>query len=262
MLRNWGMLIALPGCLALAPGAFAQCLDGNDGTVQVKGSIRMVKYQPDDGGKPEDCRVVALDQQTCIRSDILGGKRLIREVQLLPGTASAQLPSTGRFMVSGTFAASPCRDIALEVSSVSAFAADPPAASGAPKDGRAPPAPPPPGARKAVRLGYGGPDKVITKMGTWDSPVRKALQGLGLTPIRVELYREGAYPVFFVKEDPANVPLLRLQQTDPEAADVKAKVLLKANGDAPFELVTDGDRFRYDGNRSAFGRGFEVVFEE
>jgi hypothetical protein len=255
------MLFAILAVLAAAPGAFAQCLDGDAGPVQFKGVIKVVKYQPDNGGKPEDCRLMVLEQQTCIRSQILGGKRLIREVQLLPGTASAQLPATGRFVAFGTLAASPCRDIALEVSAVSVFAADPPSASAASKAG-SPPPPPPPGARKSVRLGYGGPDKVITKMDTWNSPVRKALLGLGMTPTRVELYREGTYPVFFVKEDKAFVPLLRLQQTDPEAADVKAKALLTANAGAPFELVTDGDRFRYDGDRSSFGRGFEVVFEE
>ncbi len=259
MLRRTGMLFAILGCLAAAPGAFAQCLDGDAGPVEFKGAIKMVKYQPDNGGKPEDCRLMVLDQQTCIRSQILGGKRLIREVQLLPGTASAKLPATGRFVAFGTLAASPCRDLALEVSAVSAFAAESPSAS---KAGNPPPPPPPPGARKSVRLGYGGPDKVITKMDTWNSPVRKALLGLGMTPTRVEFYREGTYPVFFVKEDKAFVPLLRLQQTDPEAADVKAKALLTANAGAPYELVTDGDRFRYDGDRASFGRGFEVVFEE
>jgi len=262
MLRHAVCLFALPGCLALAPVAFAQCLDGNAGAIQVKGVVKTVKYQPDDGGKAEDCRLLVLDDQTCVRSDILGGKRLLREVQLLPGTATSPLPSSGRFVVSGTLAASPCRDVAIEVSSASSFAADPPAATAAPMGGKHVPPPPPPGSRRSVRLGYGGPDKVITKMDTWNSPVRKALQDVGLTPTRVEFYREGSYPVLFVKEDPANIPLLRLQQNDPEAADQKAKVILKANGNAPFELVTDGDRFRYDGNRSSFGRGFEVVFEE
>jgi hypothetical protein len=263
MHRYAGFLFALLAVVALAPAASAQCIDGNAGDVQLQGTIKMVKFQPDDGGKPEECRVLILDQQTCIRSGILGGKRLLRELQLLPGTASATLPSSGRFVVSGTFGASPCRDLALEVSAVSAFAVTPSNAPAGSKAGAPPPPPPPPpGARKSVRLGYGGPDKVITKMDTWDSPVRKALLGMGLTPTRVEYYRDGTYPVFFVKQDPANVPLLRLQQTDPEAADRKAKALLKANGDAPFELVTDGDRFRYDGNRSSFGRGFEVVFED
>ncbi len=265
MLRNIMVLTLSAICLLLPQGAIAQCLDDSSGSLELKGTVKSVKYQPDDGGKAQECRVLVLDQQTCIRSGIIGGKRLVREVQLLPGSATEPLPATGRYAVSGSFAASPCRDIAMEVMLSSKSAPEPqPSSSSASRSKAGDPrtAPPPAGASKVVRLGYGGPEKVIVKPETWNSPVPKALLGVGLTPTRIEFYRDGTYPVFYVKEDVANVPLLRLQQTDPAAADRKAKAILKANSNGPFELVTDGDRFRYDATRAASERGFEVVFED
>lgn len=245
--------------LAGVAGAQPKCLDCDGGKAALAGTVKVTKYQPDNGGAPIDCRVLALDAPACMQCGAVG-KRLIKELQLSVEADGPALPAAGRFLVTGVLGSpsplSACRDVEL---AATRFDAPSGAAAVAPgsKDAF------PPYARRSGRLGYGMPDKVVSDPATWKHDLKKALANLGLTVTRVEFYKGGAYPVLFVQEDPANVDLMTLQRKDVETADRYARTLLKANGDAAYEVVTEGrDRFRYNAPRAEKEAGFEIFTEE
>ena len=52
-------------------------------------------------------------------------------------------------------------------------------------------------------LGYGAPTRVVTDLAAFHHPTRAVIDAEGLKLVRVELYRKGEYPVFFVEAEGA-----------------------------------------------------------
>lgn len=100
-------------------------------------------------------------------------------------------------------------------------------------------------------MGYGQPDKVLTQVATWKHPVKAALATLnGARLMRVEFYKNGTYPVFFVKLEKDSTTLRYLYLHETNIMDRYAKRIYDANAGWAFEVVDDpkeGDRFRSHG---------------
>ena len=106
-------------------------------------------------------------------------------------------------------------------------------------------------------LGYGKPDKVIADTATWTHPVKAALATLNdAKTLRVEFYKAGTYPVFFVRRAKASTTFRYLYLHETPVMDRWGKRILKANAGWAFEVIdteTD-DRLRANGARAAQGK--------
>lgn len=107
-------------------------------------------------------------------------------------------------------------------------------------------------------LGYGAPDKVVASAAAWGHPVKDALAQQGFSVERVELYRNGKYPVLFVRPTAARGTLLDRAGKNPWEIRLAAHAILEANGGFPFELCEVGggerERYRYRGASATFER--------
>jgi hypothetical protein len=236
------------------------CLDCEAGQAVLSGNLRLSKFKHVGTGKLIDCHLLVLDRPVCMECDFIGGKKMIQEVQVFDSSGKLTLPSSGRHKFSGSLVPGEtawyCREVGLMVNRVDS-AADADGGVSSPKD-RFPPYVPGNG-----DLGYGSPTKVVTDVAFWNHATKDALASLGMTVTRVEYFNGGTYPVFFIREAPSRKALRYLQLYQKRAADSQAKVILKANANWPYEIVTEiGDRFRYNVARSSTGDGFEMFIDE
>jgi hypothetical protein len=92
-------------------------------------------------------------------------------------------------------------------------------------------------------LGYGKPDRVITDVTAWKHPTKTALATLNEAKVvRVEFYKAGSYPVFFVQRVKDSTTYRYLQLHETATMDRWAARILKANADWAFEVVDQTDR--------------------
>ncbi len=248
----------LAGSLASGSALAQTCADCDGATVTVSGTVSAGKIVHEGSGKLIDCITLTLDSPLCVTCDFVGGQASAAEIQLVDTTGKIKLPTLGRATVTGQLVPGEtawyCRPVGVLVSSIDKNAGGKAAGS---KDEY------PAYQRGNGTLGYGIPDKVIADPSTWAHGVRKALAAAGLQVRRVEFYKGGAYPVFFVSEASDTEELRTMQLHSTGAANATAGSILKANAQWSFELVTSsGDRLRYNGVNARKRSGFDLFLDE
>ncbi len=244
------LLVVAALTVANASAQAQSCLDCDGGRTTLSGRLTGLKTRHEGNGAGTDCLVLRLDHPTCFACGFVG-KKTIEEVQLNGAANNVRLPTSGSVTVSGTLipgeTAWYCRDVGLLVEQVVSTVG----AGTAGKDvfpqrtpGNGP-------------LGYGTPSKVISDTGSWSHPTKKVFATVGLAVSRIEFYKDGTYPVFFVVGPGSSLPS---RQNRTSATDKLATQLLKANSGWPFEIVAqDGRRLRYNKERSSSDSGFEIT---
>jgi len=254
-IERW-LTVLLVGVLALPATLRAQCLDCDGSVATLAGSISTTKFRHEGTGQVIDCITLKLDAPVCMACDFVGREQ-VSEVQLADPSGTVKLPTSGRVQVQGQLVPGEtawyCRNVGVLVTKVGLPSLAVAIAGRPSKDAY-------PVTVGGGPLGYGAPDKVVSDVASWTHAIKSVLAAFGYRVTRVEFYKSGAYPAFYVAESDANTPLRTLQLHQTSVADNQAKAILKANGGWAFEVVTaTGDRLRYNALRSAANAGFDLV---